>query len=99
MKKYDLPATFFWPGHSIETFPEQFDLTVNEGFEIGVHGYSHENPLAMTREQEADILDYCIDLITNALVPAQLVMLHRGGSSPTSPTSCSLSAASSMTTL
>ncbi|CCE55556.1 polysaccharide deacetylase domain-containing protein [Corynebacterium casei UCMA 3821] len=65
MKKYDLPATFFWPGHSIETFPEQFDLTVNEGFEIGVHGYSHENPLAMTREQEADILDYCIDLITN----------------------------------
>ncbi|MDN5784844.1 MAG: polysaccharide deacetylase family protein, partial [Corynebacterium casei] len=37
MKKYDLPATFFWPGHSIETFPEQFDLTVNEGFEIGVH--------------------------------------------------------------
>lgn len=65
MKKYDLPATIFWPGHSIETFPEQFDLTVNEGFEIGVHGYSHENPLAMTREQEADILDYCIDLITN----------------------------------
>lgn len=65
LKKYDLPATFFWPGHSIETFPEQFDLTVNEEFEIGVHGYSHENPLAMTREQEADILDYCIDLITN----------------------------------
>lgn len=64
MKKYDLPATFFWPGHSIETFPEQFDQTVNEGFEIGVHGYSHENPLAMTREQETDILDYYIDLIT-----------------------------------
>ncbi|MGP5605671.1 polysaccharide deacetylase family protein [Corynebacterium casei] len=64
MKKYDLPATFFWPGHSIEAFPEQFDLTVNEGFEIGVHGYSHENPLAMSREQESDILDYCIDLIT-----------------------------------
>lgn len=65
LKKYDLPATFFWPGHSIETFPEQFDLTVDEGFEIGLHGYSHENPLAMTREQETDILDYCIDLITD----------------------------------
>src|SRR5699024_2924239 len=62
--KYNLPATFFSPGHSIESLPEQFDLTVKERFEIGVNGYSHENPLAMTREQEADILDYCIDLIT-----------------------------------
>ena len=33
------------------------------GHEIGVHGYSHENPIAMTREQESTILDYCIDLI------------------------------------
>lgn len=63
LKKYDLPATWFWPGHSIETFPEQFDEAVAAGHEIGVHGYSHENPLAMTREQETDILDHCINLI------------------------------------
>lgn len=63
MKKYDLPATWFWPGHSVETFPEQFDLVVESGAEIGVHGYSHENPIAMSREQESEILDYCIDLI------------------------------------
>lgn len=28
---YDLPATWFWPGHSIETFPEQFDDVVAGG--------------------------------------------------------------------
>jgi peptidoglycan/xylan/chitin deacetylase (PgdA/CDA1 family) len=29
-----------------------------------VHGYSHENPIAMTRQQEADVLDKSIELIT-----------------------------------
>ena len=33
------------------------------GHEIGVHGYSHENPIAMTREQEMAVLDKCIDLV------------------------------------
>ena len=63
MQKYEIPATWFWPGHSIETFPEQFDEVVKAGYEIGVHGYSHENPIAMSREQETEVLDYCIDLI------------------------------------
>ncbi|GAB3766493.1 polysaccharide deacetylase family protein [Microlunatus parietis] len=64
LAKYQLPSTWFWPGHSIETFPEQFEEIVATGAEIGVHGYSHENPIAMTREQESEILDYCIELIT-----------------------------------
>lgn len=64
LKKNNLPSTWFWPGHSVETFPEGFDLVVDAGYEVGVHGYSHENPIAMTRQQEEDILDYCIDIIT-----------------------------------
>ena len=60
----ELPVTWFWPGHSIETFPREFDATVAAGHEVGVHGYSHENPIAMTREQETEVLDYCLDLIT-----------------------------------
>lgn len=62
-RRYDLEQTWFWPGHSIETFPEQFEACVAAGHEIGVHGYSHENPIAMSREQETEILDHCIDLI------------------------------------
>ena len=51
-----MPVTWFWPGHSIETFPAQFEAVVAAGHEIGVHGYSHENPIAMTRAQETEIL-------------------------------------------
>ena len=61
--KYSLPATWFVPGHSIETFPELTQMIVDAGHEIGVHGYSHENPIAMTREQETAILDRSIELI------------------------------------
>ncbi|MDL5159915.1 polysaccharide deacetylase family protein [Actinomycetospora termitidis] len=62
-RRYGLRQTFFWPGHSVETFPEQFDACVAAGHEIGVHGYSHENPIAMSRQQESDVLDHCIALI------------------------------------
>lgn len=62
-EKYGLPATWFVPGHSIETFPDLTRMIVDAGHEIGVHGYSHENPIAMTREQETAILDRSIELI------------------------------------
>lgn len=63
-EKYNLKTTWFVPGHSLETFPEQMQEVALCGHEIGVHGYSHENPIAMTREQETAILDHCIDLVT-----------------------------------
>ena len=36
------------------------------GHEIGMHGYSHENPVAMTPEQEEAIFDKCIEVIEQA---------------------------------
>ncbi|SEA54265.1 polysaccharide deacetylase family protein [Rubrimonas cliftonensis] len=62
-KRLDLRTTWFIPGHSIETFPEQMKAVADAGHEIGVHGYSHENPIAMTRAQETAVLDKCIDLV------------------------------------
>jgi peptidoglycan-N-acetylglucosamine deacetylase len=66
LDKYEIKASWFVPGHSIETFPEQFQRIVAAGHEIGVHGYSHENPIAMSREQETAVLDHCIALIESA---------------------------------
>lgn len=63
-EKHNLKTTWFVPGHSAETFPKQMKAVADAGHEIGIHGYSHENPIAMTREQETVILDKCIDLIT-----------------------------------
>jgi peptidoglycan/xylan/chitin deacetylase (PgdA/CDA1 family) len=39
-------------------------MVVEAGHEIGIHGYSHENPISMTPEQEEAVLDKCIDLVT-----------------------------------
>ena len=58
-----LSTTWFIPGHSVETFPEQCQMIVDAGHEVGLHGYSHENPIAMSPEQEEAVLLRCIDLI------------------------------------
>ncbi len=63
-KKFGLKTTWFVPGHSAETFPEAMKAVVEAGHEIGVHGYSHENPLAMTPDQEETVLDHCIDILS-----------------------------------
>lgn len=62
-RKYDLRTSFFIPGHSIETFPDQVKRIVEEGHEVGAHGYLHENPIAMTPAQEEAVLVKCIELI------------------------------------
>ncbi|MCO7642408.1 polysaccharide deacetylase [Pseudomonas sp. S 311-6] len=62
--RYQLRTTWFVPGHSAETFPGQMKEVAAAGHELGVHGYSHENPIAMTPEQEEIVLDKSIDLIS-----------------------------------
>ena len=57
-------VTWFTPGHSMETFPDQARAIIDSGAEIGLHGYSHEGAYAMSVEQEKDVLVRCIDLIT-----------------------------------
>ncbi len=46
--------TWFIPGHSMETFPNEVREVVNSGCEIALHGYSHEvkihKPLSELRE-------------------------------------------------
>lgn len=63
-EKHNIKTTWFIPGHSAETFPEQMQAVADAGHEIGLHGYSHENPIAMTPEQEEAVLDKSIELIT-----------------------------------
>jgi peptidoglycan/xylan/chitin deacetylase (PgdA/CDA1 family) len=66
LKMFDrlgIKTTWFIPGHSIETFPDQMAKVAASGHEIGIHGYTHENPLAMTREQEIAVLDKSIELV------------------------------------
>ena len=59
----NIKTTWFIPGHSIETFPKEMKDVADAGHEVGIHGYTHENPTCMNPEQEEAVLDKCIGLI------------------------------------
>ncbi len=61
--RYGITTTWGVTGHSVESFPAQFEQIVAAGHEIGIHGYAHENPLAMTREQEAAVIDKTMEVV------------------------------------
>jgi peptidoglycan/xylan/chitin deacetylase (PgdA/CDA1 family) len=58
-----IDTSWYVPGHTIETFPEEVGAVADAGHEIGVHGDSHENPTDLSREQEDEILQLSIDLV------------------------------------
>jgi peptidoglycan/xylan/chitin deacetylase (PgdA/CDA1 family) len=62
-KRAGIRASFFIPGHSIESFPREVMQIVEAGHEIGAHGYLHENPIAMTPTQEEDVLAKSVELV------------------------------------
>ncbi|KAI0473444.1 hypothetical protein GGR56DRAFT_695736 [Xylariaceae sp. FL0804] len=64
-EKYNIKTSWFIPGHSLETFPEECAMIRDAGHEIGLHGYSHENPKDMTIEQQEIVLDKTYRLITD----------------------------------
>ncbi|KAL4797728.1 putative polysaccharide deacetylase [Aspergillus venezuelensis] len=61
--KYDIKTTWFIHGHSLESFPEEMAAVRDAGHEIGLHGYSHENPVDMTLEQQRAVLDKTFNLL------------------------------------
>ena len=65
-QREDIRATWFVPGHSAETFPDQLKMIVDAGHEVGAHGYSHENPKDMTAQQERDVLERSVEVLTKA---------------------------------
>lgn len=62
--KYSMETTWFIPGHSLETFPEEMAAVRDAGHEIGLHGYTHENPKEMSLEQQRDVLDKTYRMLT-----------------------------------
>ena len=52
--RLNIKTSWFIPGHSIETFPDECRMIVEQGHEVGMHGYSHENPISMSPEAGRD---------------------------------------------
>ena len=49
-------ATFFIPGHTLDTYPEICREIAAQGHEIGHHGYVHEDPTFLPEAEEEAIL-------------------------------------------
>lgn len=57
LDRHQIASTFFVPGHTADRYPEAIRSIVAAGHEIAHHGYLHEQPTALTLEQEIDALD------------------------------------------
>ena len=58
LKKYNVPATFFMLGSSVNTYPETAKLVYDEGFEVASHSLVHDAASAIGPQQ---VIDYEIE--------------------------------------
>jgi peptidoglycan/xylan/chitin deacetylase (PgdA/CDA1 family) len=52
LRRYELPATFFIPGHTVDSFPAEVDAILAAGHEVGHHSYAHVDPSQQTPDEE-----------------------------------------------
>lgn len=52
LQHHRLPATFFIPGHTIDSFPEAVETILEAGHEIAHHSYAHVDPSRQTAAEE-----------------------------------------------
>lgn len=58
-----IPATFFIPGHTIETYPDVCRMVVDAGCEVGLHGYAHEMNALQSAAEEREAMARSIELV------------------------------------
>jgi len=67
LRALDIKATWFIPGHTLETFPDECWLIHADGHEIAHHNYCHENPRTLGPNEERAVLERgseCIKKLT-----------------------------------
>ncbi|HEX4305878.1 MAG TPA: polysaccharide deacetylase [Solirubrobacterales bacterium] len=57
LEKYEIPGTFFVPGHTALAFPDSVREIFAAGHEIGHHGYVHERIGGLEPEREREVLE------------------------------------------
>ena len=63
LARRSLPATFFVPGHTIETYPDVCRRIADAGCEIALHGYAHELNAVVDIDRERWAFDRSTALI------------------------------------
>ena len=57
LERWQIKSTWFIPGHTIETYPDLVRRVADAGHEIGHHNYCHENPIALSLDEEKRVID------------------------------------------
>jgi peptidoglycan/xylan/chitin deacetylase (PgdA/CDA1 family) len=66
LEREAIPATWFMPGHTIETWPDVTEALVARGHEIACHGWYHEDFSAIPEAEQRAILERAIGAVTEA---------------------------------
>lgn len=64
LASYGLPATFFVPGHTAESYPEMAAAILEAGHEVAHHGYAHRDPAALAPDEERRDLEAGLEVLT-----------------------------------
>ncbi len=61
-----IPSTWFVPGHTAETWPDQVAEIVAAGHELASHGWFHEDFTALSVDEQREVLARSFDSLTAA---------------------------------
>lgn len=63
----NIKSTWFVPGHTAETYPDVCKKIIDEGHEIALHGYMHENVVDLSKDEEWEMFQQSYDILKNLI--------------------------------
>lgn len=64
LDKHSIKSSFYVPGYVAETHPQLVEEIVRRGHEVAHHGYMHEPPASMSADEEEEVIQKGIDILT-----------------------------------
>ena len=66
LRRHHIPASFFVPAVIAKLYPDEQRRIVDEGHEIGMHGWIHERTSPLPEDVERDLMRRAFDTLTKA---------------------------------
>ena len=63
LERHGVRATFFVPGHTVESFPQATQSILERGHEVAHHSYAHVDPSGQTREEEEADMERALEVL------------------------------------
>jgi peptidoglycan-N-acetylglucosamine deacetylase len=63
LARHGLRATFFVPGHTVESFPRETESILQAGLEVAHHSYAHVDPSQQSRDEEVADMERALEVL------------------------------------